>query len=257
LAAASAVEEARKVPHFTGISASDGIEVHANSTSADGSSSLILSASPKMMSHVRSYVDVWGTLILSRVPGGGSSRVVAKAVVPGPLTYAGATSGGKLFADHVAGSVVASSYADIKIRTLEASKAISIVSTSHSSLSVDGGNVPFLSASCSDVASMRLGELRADSATVSVSSRSSLAGMTVGSATVSVSSSSSLTMTATHSVGLSCSSSEVHLRGGAKVTPYSNWACRVNLADTKEAGAAAAAASVPPHRRLRTEPVLV
>uniref|UniRef100_A0A7S1SBJ4 Auto-transporter adhesin head GIN domain-containing protein n=1 Tax=Alexandrium catenella TaxID=2925 RepID=A0A7S1SBJ4_ALECA len=242
---ALAVEEERTVAHFTGISVSDGIVVHANTTanaSADGTSSLVLSGAPDAVSGVRSHVDVWGTLILSRAPGASHSDVVATAVVSGPLTYAGATSRGNLTAYAVSGTVIVSSRSTMDVGKLDASRPTSIVASSESSLKVSSGHVPFLSVSCSALSSMALAGLQADSASIAVSAKSSVAGVALGSATVSVSSQSLLSMVATQSVGLSCTTSEVYISGGAAVTPYSNDRCTVDISSTQ--------AAMPPPRRL-------
>lgn len=223
----TATEEVRQVKHFTGIHVADGIVLTAN-VSADGSSSLTLIADADVLSKVRSKVDRWGTLVLSRKWGAGSSRVVARALVPGPLTYAGASAQGFLTATSVAGSMVVSNQGQITAKTLESSKPVSIVASSSSSIVVSDGEVPSISVTCSAKSEVLLGELKADRGVVTVSSLSKIEGMTVGIAQITAANSSSVALTVTQHADLTSLSSEVQIGGAGDVTNHAEWACSVS-----------------------------
>uniref|UniRef100_A0A7S1WR64 Putative auto-transporter adhesin head GIN domain-containing protein n=1 Tax=Alexandrium catenella TaxID=2925 RepID=A0A7S1WR64_ALECA len=259
--AAIAVEEMREVANFTGIVVTDGIMVHVTTTanaSADGNSTLVLSGTPEALSGVKSSVDAGGMLMLSRASGGSSLLVRVTAAVPGPLTYASATSGGNLIADAVSGNVTVLGQSNVQVEKLESSAPISIMASNESSMEISSGHVPFLSASCSASSSMALSGLQADSADIMVSAESHISGMAVRSADVKISSNSLLYMTAAGVVNLWCTESEVRISGdAAAVTEHLNTQCTVHLGSHERGPTAAAVASMPPPRRLAASTMFV
>uniref|UniRef100_A0A7S2F2U9 Putative auto-transporter adhesin head GIN domain-containing protein n=1 Tax=Alexandrium andersonii TaxID=327968 RepID=A0A7S2F2U9_9DINO len=228
------MEEVRSVDKFHGVAVSGDIEVHAE-TNASVASSLKLKGESDAVSGITTHVDFWGTLLLRRIEGTASGRVVAKVTVPEPLTFVGASTGGTIIADNVSGSVVVSNRARIGIKQLNSTNSTNVVASSYSSISISEGRVPHVSASASDHASIDLGALHATFSSISVSSASSVVNGTVEYGSISVSSGSSIRMNATGEVGISCSESAVHLSGGGRVTQWSNWSCTMNIARRLEA----------------------
>lgn len=224
--AADASAEVREVGAFTGVLANNGIVVHSN-VSVDGNTSVSIQASAALLSQVRTLVDRSGTLVLSMVPGASGSGVVANVRVPGPLSYAGASTDSQLIADAVSGTVIATSGGQLAVESLRASHPVRVTASSGSRVLVSSGSVGFVTMSCSSASAMHLGRLQANFAVISVSAKSKVSGVTVDIAQITAASQSSVSLNASRTVSLSCSSSDVTISGSAVVTTLSQASCQM------------------------------